>query len=215
MAGRELPNLGLIGFWTLGEDEWNDENDLNLLKLSILTQGTVLAVVSETPGAPADGDTYIFDATHPTNPNAVAVYDVDTWKYFEPNPGWLIYDQDGGRYMQFDGTAWLQLALPSAPIPVSGQEANYEAVLADANGYIRMNLAVPGTFTIPPNDTVAFPIGTRLYIEQRGAGVITITPGSGVTLRSRGSVYNTGGQYAVATVVKVAADTWVLSGDVA
>lgn len=101
------------------------------------------------------------------------------------------------------------------PLTVSGQTANYTAVLADADDYIRMNLAGAGTFTVPANASVAFPVGTRLYVEQRGAGVVTITPDTGVTIRSRGSVYNTGGQYAVAALVKVDTDTWVLSGDLA
>jgi len=100
-------------------------------------------------------------------------------------------------------------------LTVTGQTASYTAVLADANGYVRMNVAGANTFTVPANASVAFPTGTRLYVEQRGAGTTTITPDTGVTILSRGSVFDTGGQYAVAVLVKVDTDIWVLSGDIA
>lgn len=100
-------------------------------------------------------------------------------------------------------------------ITVSGQTANYTAVSGDANSYVRMNAATALIFTVPTDAAVPYPIGTRLYVEQRGAGTVTITGDTGVTVRSRGSVYDTAGQYAVAALVKVDTDTWVLSGDVA
>lgn len=107
MASRTLPNLGLIGFFDIGEDGWDDEMSLNLLKLSVLTQGNVLSVVSATPGAPSDGDIHTFDATHPTEPNKVAVRDNGAWVYITPVEGWLLYDKATNQFMKFDGAAWV------------------------------------------------------------------------------------------------------------
>lgn len=108
MPARTLPNLGLQAFFDLGEDEWNDEMDLNMLKLSVLTQGGAISKVSTTPGTPTDGDVHIFAGDHPTNANDIAVYDVDTWKYITPEEGWLVYNRDQNYFELFDGSAWAE-----------------------------------------------------------------------------------------------------------
>lgn len=110
---RTLPNLGLAAFFALGEDGWDDEMSLNLLKLSVLTQGNVISTVSATPGAPADGDVHIFDGTHPTQANKVAIRDDGAWIYLTPVEGWMLYDKTANQFMKFDGAAW-------APFTVSG-----------------------------------------------------------------------------------------------
>jgi hypothetical protein len=89
----------------------------------------------------------------------------------------------------------------------------YSAVLADATTYIRFSNASPVTFTIPPESSQNFPIGTVIEMEQTGAGALTVAPGSGVTLNSRGADFTLAGQYSVAAVKKVASDTWTLTGD--
>lgn len=110
MASRTLPNLALKGFWLLGEDGWKTENDLNLLKLSVLTQGGAISKVAATPGAPTDGDVHIFDETHPTQPNAVAIRDDGAWVYVTPSEGWLVYNRAANYFEVFDGTVWAELA---------------------------------------------------------------------------------------------------------
>ena len=101
------------------------------------------------------------------------------------------------------------------PAPTTQTGTAYTAVLGNAGGYIQFTNAAAVAFTIPANASVAFAIGTVITVEQNGAGVVTLTPDAGVTLRSRGSLLATGGQYAVAQVKKVATDTWTVIGDVA
>ena len=91
----------------------------------------------------------------------------------------------------------------------------YTAVLGDDGKLITCDNAASIALTIPPNSSVAFGIGTQLNIMQLGAGVVTITAGGGVTLRSQGSKLKTNGQYAVATCCKIATDTWVVIGNLA
>lgn len=96
--------------------------------------------------------------------------------------------------------------------------ASYTFVLGDgAIPFVTvvMNVATANTLTIPPNASVAFPVGTILAAEQHGAGLTTWTAGAGVTIRSRGSLLAMGGQYAAASARKTATDTWLLSGDLA
>ena len=90
---------------------------------------------------------------------------------------------------------------------------SYTTVLGDDGKLVTMDNASAITFTIPPNSSVAFGIGTQINIMQLGAGQVTITAGAGVTLRSAGTKVKTSAQYAVATVVKIASDTWVAVGN--
>lgn len=100
-----------------------------------------------------------------------------------------------------------------AATDVNTQTANYTLVLADAGRTVEMDLAGANTLTIPPNSSVAFPVGTIVNFTQKGAGQTTITPGSGVTLRSRAGL-KTAGQWAMGTLYKRATDEWVVGGDV-
>jgi len=90
---------------------------------------------------------------------------------------------------------------------------SYTTVLGDDGKLITCDNAAAIALTIPPNSSVAFGIGTQINIMQLGAGQVTITPGAGVTIRSAGSKLKTNAQYAVATCLKIASDTWVAVGN--
>lgn len=99
-------------------------------------------------------------------------------------------------------------------IPFNPQTGtSYTAVLSDNGKAIQMNNAAANTFVLPLNSAVPFPIGTQLLIEQAGTGQTTIAATSGVTINQRQAFTKTAGQYALATLIKKASDTWVLSGD--
>jgi hypothetical protein len=89
----------------------------------------------------------------------------------------------------------------------------YTAVLGDKNSYIRFTNGAAINFTIPANATVAFPIGTTITICQAGAGSLSVVAAGGVTINSRGPDLTLAGQFASATLVKVATDTWDFDGD--
>jgi hypothetical protein len=91
----------------------------------------------------------------------------------------------------------------------------YTLVLADAGKIVEMNNASANTLTVPPNSSVAFPVGSFLSVRQYGAGGTTVAPGSGVTINSYGGGLRLGGQYAEATLTKRATDEWILSGETA
>lgn len=111
-------------------------------------------------------------------------------------------------------TATQQNALATAMIALNAQTGtSYTAVLGDDGDLVTFDNGSAITFTIPPNSSVAFGIGTQINIMQLGAGQVTITAGAGVTLRSAGTKVKTNGQYSVATCVKIATDTWVLVGN--
>jgi hypothetical protein len=111
-------------------------------------------------------------------------------------------------------TAAEQNALATAMIAINAQTgASYTAVLTDDGKLVTVSNASANTFTIPPNSSVAFGIGTQINIAQLGAGTVTITAGAGVTLNSAGTKLKTDAQYAVATCVKTDTNTWFVVGN--
>jgi hypothetical protein len=89
----------------------------------------------------------------------------------------------------------------------------YTLVLGDANDMVTLNNAGAITLTVPPNSSVAFPVGTQIDLAQLGAGAVTVTQGSGVTVNVHADDTRVmDGQYAVATLVKYATNTWLLFG---
>lgn len=99
-------------------------------------------------------------------------------------------------------------------IAVSNKVANYVLALADAFTLIEMELAGANTVTIPLNASVAFPIGTIIYITQIGAGQTQIVPTGGVTLQSDGGATKIATQYSEVSLRKRATNTWQLVGNI-
>lgn len=196
MPARSLPNLGLQGFFDLGEDGWKDEMDLNLLKLSVLTQGGAISKVSATPGSPANGDVHIFDETHPTNANAVAIRDAGAWVYVNPAEGWLIYNRATNAYETFNGTAWAALATGGSGISGIRVEDESAAILASATA---LNFAGAGVLVTDAGGgealvTIPGASGgiSGIRIEEEGVSTVAVSTainfaGAGVTVTDAGA----------------------------
>ena len=105
--------------------------------------------------------------------------------------------------------------MATAMVAVNAQTGTtYSVVLSDDGKLITCDNAASIALTIVPNSSVSFGIGTQINIMQMNAtGTVTITAGSGVTLRSAGNKLKTDAQYAVATCLKIASDTWVVVGN--
>ena len=110
-------------------------------------------------------------------------------------------------------TAEEQNALATAMIAINAQVASYTAVLTDDGKLVTMSNASANTFTVPPNSSVAFGIGTQLNIAQLSTGQTSVVAGAGVTINSDGAKLTLNAQYAVATVVKTDTDTWFAVGN--
>lgn len=90
----------------------------------------------------------------------------------------------------------------------------YTLALTDNYGIVTLTNDSPITLTVPPNSSVAFPVGANITIIALGAGQVTVAAGSGVTIRSAGSDLKLTEQYSTATLIKIATDTWLLVGDI-
>lgn len=188
MAGRTLAGaLGLTGDWDLGENNWKDANDLNLLKLSVTVQGRALELVSTTPGAPTEGDVYLFDDTHPTQAGKIAVYDEATWKYITPSEGWRMWDVDSDFLREFNGTTWIEVTSGGGGggnSVVQTEAADYTVDPADDSHYIRLTDAGTKIVSIDLEATTALPDNGEWHFRNAGAGAATFDPDVGVTVNA-------------------------------
>lgn len=123
-----------------------------------------------------------------------------------------------GDVLRHNGTSWVDTPGTDHYLPVTQPHntqtgTTYTLVLSDANKMVTLDNAGAITLTVPPNASVAFPVGTQIDLAQLGAGAVTVAQGSGVTVNKHADdtlVFD--GQYAVATLVKYATDTWLLFG---
>jgi hypothetical protein len=94
----------------------------------------------------------------------------------------------------------------------------YTPVLGDAKQMVTLSNASAITVTIPPNSSVAYTAGSKIDFIQKGAGQVTFSQGSGVTIRSTGATATAPKlrvQYSGATCWYEGSDVWYIVGDIA
>jgi hypothetical protein len=97
--------------------------------------------------------------------------------------------------------------------------AAYTLVLADAGKMMYHSEATARAWTIPPNSSVAFPIGTVINFLNQSTGDITVTRGSGVALyffEGDGATAPDADRVldgsGVCTITKISSDGWAIWG---
>lgn len=107
-----------------------------------------------------------------------------------------------------NGTVFVYSDPATVPATLVAQTATYTAVASDMGRVITFNAASGVTYTL---NTGIGSIGQTVTIVQLGAGAVTV--GGTATVNSRGGSKVTGGQYAMVSLLCVAANTWILTGD--
>lgn len=88
----------------------------------------------------------------------------------------------------------------------------YTLVASDLGKLVEVNSSSGVTVTIP-TDSVSFSEGDRIDILQTGAGQVTLSPDTGVTLNSDSSKRKLLNQWAACTLIKRGSNTWVAIGN--
>lgn len=94
-------------------------------------------------------------------------------------------------------------------------DTTYILVLSDAGKLVVQNNGSANNIQVPPNTDVAFPLYTQIDVASIGVGQTTIQAGSGVTIVSEDSKLKLSKRYSAGTIVKIATDTWLLTGSIA
>lgn len=102
------------------------------------------------------------------------------------------------------------LTAPIVNFSINQQASSYTLVLSDASQMVEIGSSA--TLTVPLNSSQAFPVGTSINILQTSTGQVTIAGASGVTVNATPGL-KLRAQWSMATLIKRATDTWVLSGD--
>ena len=110
------------------------------------------------------------------------------------------------------------LTSPQINLGINAQTGTtYTTVLADNGKLVTLSNAGAIAVTIPPNSSVAYPVGAQINMAQLGAGQVTVSGGSGVTVVSTGataSAPKARAQYSTLTAVQTSADNWLIMGDI-
>jgi hypothetical protein len=102
-------------------------------------------------------------------------------------------------------------------IPVTTLDSSTDLLETHTGGMVRHTSGSGHTWTIQPMATSGstWVIGSTIVLRNIGSGTVTLARGSGVALRSAGSTTDANkslAQWAFATIVMEANDTWVISG---
>ena len=90
---------------------------------------------------------------------------------------------------------------------------SYTLVLSDDEKIIVSDNANAVTITVPANSSVAFRIGAVINVVQKGAGVVSVTGATGVTVNgtSAGSV-SISDRWQGVSLLKIDTNEWIVSG---
>lgn len=160
--------------------------------------------------------------TGPIGPSSLLVWDVDSYPsrpIVGQNVVFLGPTDPDTLGVMIDGDIWFNNnsadSLPSeAPIVVTKTintqtGLTYTLVEEDAGAFITMNSIEASSLIIP--SSVNFPIGTFIEGIQLGAGQVTLTAESGVTINADPGL-KVAAQYAVFGLTKIAPNEWVAYG---
>ncbi len=108
------------------------------------------------------------------------------------------------------------LTSPKINLSLNAQTGTtYTAVAADSGKLVTLTNASAITLTLPPS---VYSVGEQINFVQLGAGQVTFAQGAGVTIVSAGATASApkiGKQYAAATAVCTASNTFLVIGAVA
>ena len=134
--------------------------------------------------------------------------------------GMLSYLQNTNAVEVYDGSSWVGVSSDKNLIINAQTGTTYTFVLTDNGKLVTSNNGSAQTLSIPTNASVAYPTGAQINVAWiTGAGQPTInavTPGTTTILSTGASstapklrVVNS-----VATCIKIATDTWLVTGDI-
>jgi hypothetical protein len=117
------------------------------------------------------------------------------------------------------GATGASITGPTGPANFELTGSNYLTSIiltsGDAARIVKMNSSSPVDLTIPLDafSGYTFPIGTQIVFVQLGVGQVTVRTQEGVLLRSEGTRITTKARFAVGSLIKLATNEWLLSGN--
>lgn len=127
----------------------------------------------------------------------------------------LTVDTDKKTVVVHDGSTAGGTPLAKERNTVNAQTGTTYTLLAtDKDGVVTANNASAITVTVPPS---VYAAGDRITVIQKGAGQVTFSQGSGVTINSTGATATAPklrARYSAATIVAESATVFYIVGDI-
>lgn len=175
------------------------------------------------PQSPAEGDAYIVPSNATdgwaSHKGALAVWVNGAWVFYTPKVGYKFEVSAANGTLvtyRFDGSDWSTINTGGAadldkPLIIT-VTASRNLAATDSSNYLRSTSATAVVLTIPAGST--FTAGDIVSGVQRGAGSVTITAASGVTLNiPTGHIATTRAVGSAWSIICVAANEFDLTGD--
>lgn len=89
---------------------------------------------------------------------------------------------------------------------------SYTLVASDLGKLVRFTNSGAITLTVPTDASVSFDVGDRISLLLDSTGTLTVQGASGVSVSAEGSVFQLNTRYSLATLVKLDANSWMLTG---
>ncbi len=139
-----------------------------LVHLSVIARNAVAPPVS-----PAEGERYLVGAA-PTgafagHAGALAVFDDGAWRFLAPRKGWRTYVEAEGRFLLFDGIAWI--SLPVAISEVQNLRLAGIGTTADAGNPLSARLNAALFTALPTSEAGTGDLRFKLNKQQASATV--------------------------------------------
>jgi hypothetical protein len=81
------------------------------------------------------------------------------------------------------------------------------------NSSSAVDLTIPADGYNSGSGAFTFPVGTQIVFTQLGVGQVVVRGQAGVLIRSEGTRLTTKARYAVGSLIKLASNEWLLSGN--
>jgi len=89
---------------------------------------------------------------------------------------------------------------------------SYTLVASDLGKLVRFTNAGSVTLTVPTDASVTYSVGDTIVLMLDSTGTLTVAGAVGVTINSEGGILTLNSRYSMANLVKMAANSWVLTG---
>lgn len=114
-----------------------------LMRLDALVQASVeSSAVTAPPTSPLEGEAWIVPVAATGawagHGEEIAAFQAGAWRFYDPAPGWQVFDKATGTLCIFSGTGWIAVAATGAGLPQLG-------INADADTTNRLSISADAT----------------------------------------------------------------------
>jgi hypothetical protein len=95
-------------------------------------------------------------------------------------------------------------------VSINQKTDSYTLIISDVSKLIQIDSEDPSTLTIPADDDVNFPVGSKIGVMQLGDGQVSIIGEEGVSVNSFNESLSLPGKWSIVELIKISSNDWVI-----